>query len=254
MRALILLIRSDGRAGSTTHGLAHLHCTVFAPRHIILMAALPGSPAFCFAAWCNRPCCCCSPLSLKCFTCCSKGQPAIGFLHFTSFAESTAREVTQALQHLQRQGAQAFVMDLRDNAVGHIHSTIWADAPHAWPGMSVLSVAWPLCSDYRCALAQCRHADQPLDLPGKSHITVSTAQGGLVSAGTGIAELLLSEGRVFGHVHDQHSMGDPLRVGPAEGAKMTTQPLVRLSATCQACCHCLRKVLGLLCSVQSDRA
>lgn len=98
----------------------------------------------------------------------NKGQPAIGFLHFTSFAESTAREVTQALQQLQRQGAQAFVMDLRDNA------------------------------------------------------------GGLVSAGTGIAELLLSEGRVFGHVHDQHSVGDPLHVGPAGGAKMTTQPLVVL--------------------------
>lgn len=59
-------------------------------------------------------------------------------------------------------------------------------------------------------------------------MTVSSAQGGLVSAGTGIAELLLSEGRVFGHVHDQHSVGDPLHVGPAGGAKMTTQPLVRL--------------------------
>ncbi len=80
---------------------------------------------------------CCSHLSFICFTCCSKGQPAIGFLHFTSFAESTAREVTQALQQLQRQGAQAFVMDLRDNAVGHIHSVTCLDAPRrlAWSGL-----------------------------------------------------------------------------------------------------------------------
>ena len=78
-----------------------------------------------------------------------------------------------------------------------------------------------------CSVRACR---QPSVSSGKSHMTSLTAQGGLVSAGTGIAELLLSEGRVFGHVHDQHSVEDPLRVGPAEGAKMTTQPLVCLSA------------------------
>ncbi len=51
-------------------------------------------------------------------------DPRIGYLQVTRFTERTPDEVKQALKELDRQGAQAYVLDLRDNGGGLVDSAI----------------------------------------------------------------------------------------------------------------------------------
>lgn len=50
----------------------------------------------------------------------------IGYVKISLFGESTGQEITQALQELEEQGAEGFVLDLRDNPGGIVESAVEA--------------------------------------------------------------------------------------------------------------------------------
>lgn len=52
------------------------------------------------------------------------GDPKIGYVRITQFSEPTARELARALDHLERQGMQALVLDLRFNPGGLLGSAV----------------------------------------------------------------------------------------------------------------------------------
>lgn len=51
-------------------------------------------------------------------------EPGIGYLQIFTFNEHATREVSTFLQELRGQGARALVLDLRNNAGGHLHVAI----------------------------------------------------------------------------------------------------------------------------------
>ncbi len=53
-----------------------------------------------------------------------EADPRIGYIKITSFTERTPEELRQALSELSTQGAQAYVLDLRDNGGGLVDSAV----------------------------------------------------------------------------------------------------------------------------------
>jgi len=61
-------------------------------------------------------------------------EPDIGYLQIFTFNEHATREVSNFLQELRNQGARALVLDLRNNAGGHLHVAIDTTGVFVPPG------------------------------------------------------------------------------------------------------------------------
>jgi carboxyl-terminal processing protease len=54
----------------------------------------------------------------------AEAEPRIGYIRITSFTERTPEEFDQALSELSAQGAQAYILDLRDNGGGLVDAAV----------------------------------------------------------------------------------------------------------------------------------
>lgn len=65
----------------------------------------------------------------------------IGYLHIRLFGSDTASDFHQALEQLKRQGARAFVLDLRDNGGGFLQAAVCVCSEFLPAGDPIVSVA-----------------------------------------------------------------------------------------------------------------
>jgi carboxyl-terminal processing protease len=52
------------------------------------------------------------------------GNPSIGYVALTVFGRDTSSELTAALERLQKKGARAFILDLRNNGGGYLNAAV----------------------------------------------------------------------------------------------------------------------------------
>src|SRR5439155_6209949 len=110
------------------------------------------------------------------------GQFKIGYVRLIQFNEPTAEELSKALDELQRQGMQAFILDLRNNPGGLLNSAVDVCAQFLPPSTKVVSTQGRVASQQHDYSTSGTKKDRP-NFPMTLLINEGSASGAEIVSG-----------------------------------------------------------------------